>query len=167
MLKINMGWSLLWSLPLSLLMNLGATAFATTIKLNVLPLNGVEGGCPQRLIAYETLQPYREGGYTTNGMINLSEIATNITNSQSDAFSTTWVGTLKPEYQNCQASGGMSSLDEEVYRGHSYLRVQLVDGQVKVILDMTGMRDANGFTTVITYKGMREGNPRWTWGGTD
>ena len=80
MLKINMGWSLLWSLPLSLLMNLGATAFATTIKLNVLPLNGVERGCPERLIAYETLQPYREGGYTINGTINLSEIATNITN---------------------------------------------------------------------------------------
>ena len=61
----------------------------------------------------------------------------------------------------------MSSIDEEVYRGHSYLQVQLVDGQVKVILDMTGMRDANGFTTVITYKGLRDGNPRWTWGGTD
>jgi hypothetical protein len=167
MLKTNMGWSLLWSLPLSLLLNLGATAFATTIRLNLLPLNGVEGRCPERLIAYQTPEPYFEGGYTINGTINLSEIATNITNSQSDAFSTTWVGTLKPEYQNCRASGGMSSLDEEVYQGHSYLRVQLVDGQVKVILDMTGMRDANGFTTVITYKGMRDGNPRWTWGGTD
>jgi len=75
MLKINVDWLRLWSLPLSLLMNLGATAFATTIKLNLLPLNGVERGWGMRA----TLQKW----------------------------------------------------------------------------------DAP------TYKGMREGNPRWTWGGTD
>lgn len=170
MLKTTVCWSLLWSLPLSLLSNLGAAALAETINLRVLPLSGrptTQGGCPERLIAYQTRQPYREGGYATDGMIRLSDIATDIIVSQSDVFSTTWMGKLKPEYQNCQASGGLNSIDGVAYQGHSYLRVQMIDGQVKAILDMTGMRDANGYTTVITNRGMRDGNPRWTWGGTD
>lgn len=167
MLKTNVFWSLLWSLPLSLLSSLGA--FAATINLSVLPLSSSRAAqrCPEKLIAYQTPQPYREGGYATDGMIQLSEIATDITVSQSDIFSTTWTGKLKPEYQNCQASGGMISIDGAAYRGHSYLRVQMIDGQIKVILDMTGMTDANGSTTVVTYRGVRDGNPRWTWGGTD
>jgi hypothetical protein len=169
MLKTNIYLSLLWSLPLSLLSNLSAAALASTINLSVLPLSSSRAvqRCPEKLIAYQTPQPYREGGYAIDGMINLSDIATDITISQSDVFSTIWVGKLKPEYQNCQASGGMISINEEAYQGHSYLRVQMIDGQVKVILDMTGMRDANGSTTVIIYRGMRDGNPRWTWGGTD
>lgn len=168
MLKINVCRSLLLSLPLSLLMNLGANAFAETINLSVLGIGSrPTQGCPEKLIAYQTSQPYREGGYATDGMIRLSDIATDITVSEADIFSTTWIGKLKPEYRNCQASGGMMTVNGVAYQGHSYLRVQLIDGQVKVILDMTGMRDANGFTTVITYKGMRDGHPRWTWGGTD
>jgi hypothetical protein len=100
-------------------------------------------------------------------MIKLSAIATNIKIAQSDAFSTTWVGRLKPEYQVCTATAGMSLVDGEPYQGPSYLRFQLIDGQVKVILDMTGIRDANDFTTSILYQSVRDGNPRWTWGGTD
>ncbi|WP_228053702.1 hypothetical protein [Nodosilinea sp. LEGE 07298] len=141
---------------------------ANTIELSVLPLlDAPTANCPEYLIAHETVQPYVEGSFATNGMIKLRDIATNIQVSQSDRFSTTWVGTLRPEYRNCQASGGMLSIDDETFEGHSYIRVQLADGQVKAILDMTGMRDANGFTTVITFKGLRDGNPRWTWGGTD
>jgi hypothetical protein len=66
----------------------------------------------------------------------------------------------------------MISLDGETYEGQSYIRIQLVNGQVvngqvKAMLDMTGMRDANGFTTAITFRGVRDGNPRWPWAGTD
>ncbi|MFQ4138829.1 hypothetical protein PGN35_021195 [Nodosilinea sp. PGN35] len=159
-------WALLLSLPLSLAG--GATALASTIELSVLPLlDGPEARCPEGLIAHETPRPYAEGGYSTDGMVKLRDIATNIRLSASDRFSATWVGTLKPEYRNCQASGGMVRLDGEDYEGNSYLRIQLVNGQVRAILDMTGMGDANGYTTVILFKGLRDGNPRWTWGGSD
>ncbi|MBE9157498.1 hypothetical protein IQ265_11785 [Nodosilinea sp. LEGE 06152] len=167
-MKLTLGWALLGSLPLSLLSSLGSAAFANTMELSVLPLlNAPAANCPERIVAHETMQPYFEGGFATNGMIKLRDIATHIQLSQSDRFSTTWVGTLRPEYRNCQASGAMLSIDNEDFEGHSYLRVQLANGQVKAILDMTGMRDANGLTTAITFKGLRDGNPRWTWGGTD
>ncbi|MEO1068426.1 MAG: hypothetical protein AAFW95_04815 [Cyanobacteria bacterium J06638_6] len=166
-MKLNLGWVLLGSLPLSLLSNLGATALANTIEISVLPTNGPVAACPPGLIAHETPLPYFEGGFATNGMIKLRDVATNIQVLESDDFSTTWVGRLKPEYRNCEASGGMVSIDGETFQEHSYIRIQLVDGQIRAILDMTAMADANGFTRVITYDGLREGNPRWTWAGTD
>lgn len=167
-MTIKFRWALLGSLPLSLLSSLGAAALASTIELSVLPtLDGPQVRCPAGLIAHETHRPYVEGGFSIDGMVKLRDIATNIRLSQSDQFSATWVGTLKPEYRNCQASGGMVSIDGAAHEANSYIRIQLVNGQVKAILDMTGMRDANGFTAVILFKGLRDGNPRWTWGGSD
>ncbi|MBW4481139.1 MAG: hypothetical protein KME14_01210 [Tildeniella torsiva UHER 1998/13D] len=167
-MKLKFCWALLTSLPLSLVSGLGAAALASTIDLSVLPLlTGPEARCPEGLIAHETPRPYVEGSFSTDGMVKLRDIATNIRLSQSDQFSATWVGTLKPEYRNCQASGGMVNVDGEAYEGNSYIRIQLINGQVKAILDMTGIRDPNGFTTVIIFKGLRDGNPRWTWGGSD
>jgi hypothetical protein len=32
---------------------------------------------------------------------------------------------------------------------------------------MTGVRDANGFTSTVIEHTLRDGNPRWRWGGTD
>lgn len=168
MVKHTLYWALIGSIPLSLVGSLGATALANTIELSVLSLiNGSPHNCPRQLIAHETAQPPYEGGFAVNGMIKLREVATNIQLSQSDAFSVTWVGTLKPEYRNCQASGGMLTIDGEPYEGHSYIRLQFINGQVKAILDVTSMGDANELTRVITFKGLREGNPRWTWAGTD
>ena len=164
---MNVSKALLWALPLSLLSSLGQVAFARTIQLRMLPLNGPGVGCPETLTAYETTRPPSPGGYATDGMIQLSAIATNISATQLDDFSATWTGTLKPEYRNCKASAGMTNVDGEAYPGHSYIRTQLNGGQVKVILDMTGMRDANGFTSALIEQTMRDGNPRWTWGGTD
>lgn len=171
MSKVILGASL-WALPLSLLSSLGSAALATTMELQVLPLlrpssGGQSAGCPQTLIAYETLQPYAPGGYSTQGMIQLSTIATNISATQRNDFSATWTGTLKPEYRNCKASAGIFKIDGADFTGHSYLRLQMLNGQVTAILDMTGMRDANNYTTVIIDQTMRSGNPRWTWGGTD
>lgn len=167
-MKLKLCWALLTSLPLSLASGLGAAALASTIELSVLPtLDGPEASCPESLTAHETRRPYTAGSYSTDGMVKLSDIATNIRLSQSDQFSATWVGTLKPEYSNCQASGGMVSVDGEAHQGNSYIRLQLVNGQVRAILDMTGMRDINGYTTSIDFEGLRDGNPRWTWVGTD
>lgn len=168
---MNLCRAMLWAIPLSLVSSLGAAAFASTIDLEVLPLttqsNPQGSGCPATLRAYETPDPYRAGGFSTQGMIQLSAIATNISVSQSDRFSATWVGTIKPQYLNCIASAGMSTVDGKSYAGRSYIRVQVVDGKAKVILDMTGMGDANRLTSVILAHILRDGNPRWTWGGTD
>lgn len=164
---MNVQRSLLLSLPLSLVTSLGTAALATTLELNVLPTLDSEGTCPERLIAHETLRPYFEGGYSRDGMIKLRDIATNIAVARSDPFSTTWVGTLKPEYRDCEGTAIINSIDNEPYEGQSYIRVQLADGQVEATLDMTGIPDANGFTSTLMFGGMRDGNPRWTWGGTD
>ncbi|WP_299414575.1 hypothetical protein [Acaryochloris sp. IP29b_bin.148] len=153
------------ALPVSLMMS--TAAVADTIELQVLPINGPEQGCPKKVIAYQTGQPYQEGGYATDGMVNLSEIATQITLAPEEPFSATWMGTLKPQYRNCEGTAGMFKIDGEENAGPSYIRLQLFQGKAKVILDMTGMQDANGFTTQIIKSGLRQGNPRWTWGGTD
>jgi hypothetical protein len=84
-----------------------------------------------------------------------------------DPFSVTWVGTLKPQFKNCQAAAGMTTLDGQPFSKHSYLRLHFLKGKVYFILDMTGLRDANDYTTVILKKDIVKGNPRWTWGGTD
>ncbi|HEY9736817.1 MAG TPA: hypothetical protein V6D06_11060 [Trichocoleus sp.] len=165
--KVTLGTALLWSVPLSLLSSLGAAALASTLELDLLPTLESAGNCPETLTAHETPRPFVEGGFSTDGMIKLREIATGIRVLQSDLFSTTWVGTLKPEYRNCQASAIISTEDGEAWQRHSYLRVQLANGQARATLDMTGIRDANGFTTSILFGGMRDGNPRWTWGGSD
>lgn len=159
--------SLVWGLPLSLLSSLGSNAFALTLNLNVLPTLNSEGQCPEQLIAYETPRPQVEGGYSRDGMIPLSNIATNVEVAASDSFSTTWVGTLKPEYRDCQGTAIINSIDDATYSGQSYLQIQLANGKVRVVLDMTGIPDANGFTSTLLFGGLRDGNPVWTWGGSD
>lgn len=165
---MNLSKVLVWALPFSLLSNLTSTAFARKADLTILPsLDSSTSVCPEKLVAYETPRPYSPGGYATDGMIQLKEIATDISVSQTDDFSVVWVGTLKPDYANCEATARISAIDDEDFQGHSYIRVQLNNGQVRAILDMTGVSDPNGFTSVILFQGMREGNPRWAWGGTD
>jgi hypothetical protein len=58
-------------------------------------------------------------------------------------------------------------VDGSPYKDHSYLRLRILRGKVYFILDMTGVRDANGFTSAILNTKVVQGNPRWTWGGTD
>lgn len=162
---MKLHWSLFLVLPISLVLQ--RRALAETIELQVLPVNGPEQSCPQKVIAYQTPQPYREGGYAVDGMVNLSAIATNITLSPEQSFSAIWVGTLKPQYQNCKGTAGMVRLQDEDRAGHSYFRLQMEQGKVKMILDMTGLQDANGYTAQILKTSIQQGNPRWTWGGTD
>ena len=164
---MQLGRSLRWALPLSVLSSLGTAALATTIELSVLPTTANEGNCPASLIAHETSQPYFEGGFARDGMIKLGEVATNIRVLESDVFRATWVGTLKPEYRSCEGSAIINSIDAVTYEGHSYLAVHFINGQARATLDMTGIPDANGFTSSLIFNGLRQGNPRWTWGGTD
>jgi hypothetical protein len=159
--------SLLWSLPLSLLSHLGSVALATTIELNLLPHLESTGTCPETLIAHQTPRPYTEGGYATDGMIKLREIATDIRLLEATPFSATWVGTLKPEYRDCQAAAIINRIDGDLFAGQSFLTVQLFEGEAVVRLDRAGIADANGYNTIMIFQGMREGNPRWAWGGTD
>ncbi len=155
------------SFPLSILSSLSWAAFASTLELNILPTLDSTGQCPNQLIAYETLSPYTEGGYSREGMIQLGDIATDIEMAGSDSFSITWLGSLKTLYRDCQATAIINRIDGEAYTGHSYLQLRLVDGQAAVVLDMTGIPDANGFTSTLLSGTMRDGNPRWIWGGTD
>lgn len=164
---MNIPRSLVLALPISLVGSVGTTALATTIELNVLPTLESTDSCPEMLIAHETPRPYFEGGYSRDGMLKLLDIATNIQVAQSDVFHTTWVGTLKPEYEDCEGSAIINEIDQEPYDGHSYIQVQLAEGKVEATLDMTGIPDTNGFTSTLLFGGLRDGNPRWTWGGTD
>jgi hypothetical protein len=154
-------------IPLGVVMAASAPTMAATLELKVFPLNDPAVNCPDKIMAYETPRPYQEGSYTRDGMIQLQAIATNIQLTTTDVFSATWVGTLKPQYQACRASGTISNIDGMAYQGVSYLRVRLIDSKVYAILDMTGMPDVNNYNTVITYKGLQNGNPRWAWAGTD
>ena len=150
------------------LLGSGSLAAASTIEMQPYPVSDPQQvRCPQKVMAYQTPEPYREGGFSTNGMIRLSEIATQISLAQTDPFSVTWVGTLKAPYQSCQATAGMAVVDGSPYEGSSYLRLRFLGEKVYFILDMTGVRDANSFTSVIINKKVVQGNPRWTWGGTD
>ncbi|NCJ08165.1 hypothetical protein GS597_16950 [Synechococcales cyanobacterium C] len=159
---------LLGSLTLGGFAAWGVPALASTLILKVYPTLATNPTlCPTQVIAYQTARPYQEGSYATDGMVQLAAIATDIGLLQRSPFSATWTGRLKPQYRNCQATAGITTLDGEPFQGHSYLRLQLNDGRVAAILDMTGVPDANSFTSTLLFNGMREGNPRWAWGGSD
>lgn len=144
---------------------------AGTIELRVSPLltrtTPPTMRCPDTLTVTETLQPYREGSYGIDGRADLSDLVRDVAIASSDPFSVTWVGTLQPQYRDCQAAAGMVSIDGEDYQGHSYLRLRLTEGKAYLILDMTGLRDPNNYTTVIINQGVDHGQPTWSWGGSD
>jgi hypothetical protein len=158
------------------MMGLGLTALALgitlpaqarSVEMQVYPTLNSSGRCPEKLTLTEQPQPYREGSYTIDGSANLSQIADRFTVASSDEFSVTWVGTLKPAYRQCKATARNVKSGTEAYLGHSYLRLRFTGGKVYLILDMTGNSDASGFTTTILRKGVQQGNPTWSWGGTD
>ena len=162
---LGMAGVTVWSLMAS------GAAIAGNIELRFAPLlsrtTSPTMRCPDTVTLTETLQPYREGSYGVDGSADLGAIATTMAIAASDPFSVTWVGPLRPEYRDCQAAAGMVSLDGADYQGHSYLRMRLIGGRAYLILDMTGQRDPNGYTTVIIKKAVDNGRPTWSWGGSD
>lgn len=145
-------------------------AQAAPIKLQVFQSIDAQANnrtCPTTVTVMQQSQPYREGSYTIEGSAKLGWLADNFTLAASDAFSATWVAKLKPQYSKCKATAGMTQQGSDRYQGHSYLRLRFVEGKVYLVLDMTGMSDANGLTPAITRKGVQQGNPVWSWAGTD
>lgn len=140
---------------------------AQKIELKLYTENQDKKSCPDKFIAKEQAQPYREGGFATDGSANLSAIATNISITASNNFSVTWVGTLKPNYAKCLASAGVSAVDGEKNEGNSRLRMHFVKGKVYLMLDLAGEPDPNDYPLVVLKKGVKNGNATWTWGGTD
>lgn len=124
-------------------------------------LDDYEANCPEQVTVNEESEPY-EGGFKVDGRAQLRAIASPFLIVDQDAFSVTWAASLKPQYSQCKATAGLG--DE---RGTSHLRMRFIEGQVFLILDMTGLRDANGFTTEILSQSVENGNPVWQWGGTD
>nr|WP_052324824.1 hypothetical protein [Hassalia byssoidea] len=144
------------------------SANAAQVELSVYKSsNTPAANCPQKVIVTEQNAPYYEGGYTINGSAKLSSFAESFTISNTDPFSVTWVANLKPAFSKCIAAGSIVKSGTEDKNSDFHLRVRFTGGKVFLILDMTGLKDANNFFPVITKKGVTAGNPTWSWGGTD
>ncbi|MEA5554780.1 hypothetical protein VB713_28045 [Anabaena cylindrica UHCC 0172] len=138
------------------------------IELKVYSENDQKQSCPEKVIVTEIPRPYQEGGFATDGSVNLSEYANNISITAKNSFSTTWVGTLKPKYSKCSAAAGITKINGEKYTDNTnYLRLHFVKGKVYFMLDLAGGYDANDYPLVVVKQGIKNGNPVWTWGGTD
>jgi hypothetical protein len=141
---------------------------AKDLTLKVFPVNDIRAGlCPSEVTVTETGRPYTEGSYTVDGIAKLDWLAGKFTIATTDRFSVTWQAKLQRKYQNCVAAAGFGYDAQERTERHSYLRMQFDKGKVYLILDMTGRYDANSLTPVIIKKEVKDGNPIWTWAGTD
>lgn len=129
-------------------------------RRNTLPL------CPTEFSVTEIARSY-EGGYTVEGSASLDWFARPFKIEKSDEFSVTWMAKLQIKYHNCQASAKITKINDKPFNGHSYLRMRFINDSAYLILDMTGMNDANKFTSVIINKNVKDGNPIWSWSGSD
>lgn len=161
--------SALCATGVAVLPGLPQAARAGGLVLQVAPLHSrtPAGPCPTTITLVEVLQPYREGSYGVDGQAALGDIATDWTLAGRDAFSVTWRARLRPAWRRCVASAGIVRFADEPFRDHSYLRLRFSDGMVQLILDMTGRRDPNGYTPAILRAAVSEGQPVWSWGGSD
>lgn len=171
-LKSAFAERLLWSIAYSCIAGIALfpalSANAAQVELSVYKSsNTPAANCPQKVIVTEQNAPYYEGGYTINGSAKLSSFAEPFTISNTDPFSVTWVANLKPAFSKCIAAGSIVKSGSEEKNSDFHLRVRFTGGKVFLILDMTGLKDANNFFPVITKKGVTAGNPTWSWGGTD
>jgi hypothetical protein len=142
---------------------LSITAQAEPLVLEVYPSSDASDViCPQQIVVIEEAKAF-SGSFTVNGRAELKEFAGPFSIVNKDAFSVTWEAKLNPQYRQCKATAGLS--DDNRYL--SYLRMRFLDGKVLLILDMTGLRDANRFTPTISSQDVKNGNPVWQWSGTD
>ena len=142
---------------------LSMPAQAEQLRLEVYPSSDApDSRCPEQVPITEESKAH-SGGFSVNGRADLTSFAGPFSVVSKDTFSVTWAAKLKPQYSRCKATAGLN--DDN--RCLSYLRMRFIDGKVLVILDMTGLRDANRFTPTILSQGVKNGNPVWQWGGTD
>jgi hypothetical protein len=143
-------------------------ATAKDLTLKVFPANTARSGiCPSDITLTEKGRPYTEGSYTVDGEAKLDWLAGAFKIVATDRFSVTWQAKLQNKYQNCIATAGFDYDAEERTQRHSYLRMQFDKGKVYLILDMTGRYDANRLTPTILYQAVKDGNPIWSWSGSD
>lgn len=96
-----------------------ASALASQVAYNTgstLALGSEGKGCPNVVTVDQTTVTY-EGGATTTGSVDFSDMATDIDFLSSDESSVSWIVTLKPEFAKCAIGARASSilsLDVEV-----------------------------------------------------
>lgn len=159
----------LMGLVLSALVGAPPSARAEVLTAQVAPLHSrtPTGPCPTTVTLEQTLQPYREGSYGVDGRASTEAVATGWRLTGRDAFSATWEASLRPAFRRCLASAGIAGAASQPSRDHSYLRLRFREGRLQLILDMTGQRDPNGYTPAILRAAVSQGQPVWTWGGSD
>lgn len=158
-----MNWQFHFSCLAITLISFPLSAQAAPVVLRVAQsIDAATARCPQQITLNEESKPY-EGGYRVTGKANLGDIAHAFKFAGSDPFSVTWEATLKPPFQQCRATAGVGNTSET----SSHLRARLLNGKLYLILDMTGLQDANGFTPEIVNQSIQGGNPVWSWAGTD
>lgn len=141
---------------------------SSEIELKVYSQNEQKQSCPDKVFVTEQSRPYQEGSFATDGSVNLSAYASDISILTENNFSATWVGKLKPQYVKCLASAGMTKVDGQDYSGNiNYLRMHFFQGRVYFILDLAGGFDPNAYPLVVLENSLKNGNPAWTWGGSD
>ncbi|MDX2257037.1 MAG: hypothetical protein NW214_16100 [Pseudanabaenaceae cyanobacterium bins.39] len=123
--------------------------------------------CPTSFSLVETPRPYTEGSYTIDGTASLGWLAKGFRIASVDEFSVTWVAQLQPKYRKCVGTAKISKVNGEMFEYHSHLLMRFMKGSAYLTLDMTGKQDANDLTAVIMNQNVKNGNPVWTWGGTD
>ncbi|MBD2175592.1 hypothetical protein H6F42_01500 [Pseudanabaena sp. FACHB-1998] len=151
------------------ILNFANTALAGSVTLKVYPLNPQDAFpiCPTEITVTEQSRPYYEGGYTIDGKAQMGWLTREFKIASTDQFSVIWVAKLQQKYRNCVASAGIATKNNEPFQSHSYIRMRFTKGNAYLILDMTGMYDANRLTPVILKNEVKDGNPTWTWAGTD
>jgi hypothetical protein len=122
--------------------------------------------CPKEVKAIIQPSPYREGGFDSTGRVQLSAIADTVQFEASDQFSVTWRARLKPQYRSCIGTAGLVKTENSLL-SPSLLRMRFINGNAYVMVDTTGLPDANGYTQRILRQNIEAGNPVWRWGGTD
>ncbi|MEB3292226.1 MAG: hypothetical protein VKJ24_03620 [Synechococcales bacterium] len=146
---------------------LAQTPKPQTATLRVYPsLDVAQNKCPKEVVVNIQPSPYREGGYTRTGRVQLTAIADAVQFETSDRFSVTWRARLKPQYSSCVATAGVLK-SETSGLSESLLRMRFIKGNAYFIVDSTGLSDANGYTLEILRQNIEAGNPVWRWGGTD
>ncbi|BBC24817.1 hypothetical protein [Pseudanabaena sp. ABRG5-3] len=142
---------------------------AESLKLKVHPTvrNANESICPKEVVVSQKVRPNVQAAYILDGTAQLRWLADQFKIVASNEFSVVWGAKLQPKYQNCHAAAGLSSADRGGLQQHSFLRMQFTEGNVYLILDMTAMYDPNGYMPTILKQEVKDGNPIWSWGGTD
>jgi hypothetical protein len=154
-LPLVLGFSII---ILPLLSNLSANAQtkSTITELKISSGHQNKQSCPNKIRIVETPQPYREGSFATDGYANLNSIASNVTVAKSYKSSVTWVGKLKPKYAKCSGSTDKGQF-----------KTTFAKGKIYFTLNVGNQLDPNKQALQVVKKSVNNGNPKWTWAGSD